>query len=119
MRWMLEATEKTFATSPVVRFTGGSSISPMVCQILADVLGRELETIENPRYVGAMGAAAVMTVGLGVSKNIKEIKEIIRVTNKYIPVPENTAVYDKIYPTFKNLYHDNKKSFSTLNSQGC
>jgi xylulokinase len=119
MRWMLEATEETFATSPVVRFTGGSSMSPMVCQILADVLGRELETIENPRYVGAMGAAGVMSVGLGLSDNIKEIKKIIRVTDKYSPIPENTAVYDKIYPTFKNLYFDNKKSFSALNSEGC
>ncbi|NLW54424.1 MAG: carbohydrate kinase [Clostridiaceae bacterium] len=119
MRWMLEATEETFATAPVVRFTGGSSISTSVCQILADVLGRELETIENPRYVGVMGAAAVMAVGLGLSHDIKEIKKIIRVTEKYTPNPENTAVYNKIYPVFKNLYHDNKKSFSELNSRGC
>jgi sugar (pentulose or hexulose) kinase len=60
-----------------------------------------------------------MAVGLGLSHDIKEIKKIIRVTEKYTPNPENTAVYNKIYPVFKNLYHDNKKSFSELNSRGC
>ena len=115
MRWMLTATEKCFKTAPVVRFTGGSAMSPMVCQILADVLGREVETVENPRHVGAMGAAALMAVSFGLLPDIKHIKEAISVSGHYYPNPDNTAVYDKIYPIFKNLYKDNKKSFAALN----
>ncbi len=115
MRWMLEATEKTFETSKVVRFTGGSAISPFICQVLADVIGREVETIESPRHVGAMGAAGLMAVSFGLIDDIKEIKDIIKVEASYKPNPENTAVYDKIFPVFKNLYTDNKKSFATLN----
>lgn len=53
MRWNLEASEKTFQTRKTVRFTGGSAMSPVICQMLADVLGRPVETIENPRLVGA------------------------------------------------------------------
>lgn len=115
MRWMLEATEKTFKTSKVVRFTGGSAISPYICQVLADVIGREVETIENPRHVGTMGAAGLMAVSFGLIPSIKEIKNIIKVNATYKPNPENTAVYSKIFPVFKNLYLDNKKSFKTLN----
>ncbi|MFA5585403.1 MAG: FGGY-family carbohydrate kinase [Saccharofermentanales bacterium] len=115
MRWMLTATEKCFKTAPVVRFTGGSALSPQVCQILADVLGRQVETVENPRHVGAMGAAALMAVSFGLLEDIRHVKDAISVSGHYYPKPEHTAVYDKIYPVFKNLYKDNKKSFAALN----
>ncbi len=116
MRWMLVATEKTFATSPVVRFTGGSAISPYICQVLADVLNREVESIENPRHVGTMGAAALMAVSFELVDDIKDIKKIINVKSSYKPDPKNTVVYDKIFPVFQNLYKDNKKSFAALNN---
>ena len=115
MRWMLEATEKTFKTAPIVRFTGGSAVSPYICQVLADVLGREVETIENPRHVGTMGAAALMAVSFGLISEMKEIKDIIRVKASYKPNVKNAAIYDRIFPVFKNLYSDNKKSFASLN----
>jgi xylulokinase len=115
MRWMLEATEETFKTRPTVRFTGGSAMSPLIAQILSDVLGREVETVENPRLVGAMGAAALMAVSLKLIDKVGDIKNIIRVSGRYIPNSQNHAVYNKIYPIFKNLYFDNKKAFAALN----
>lgn len=116
MRWMLEATESSFRTSPAVRFTGGSAMAPEVCQILADVLGRDVETVENPRLAGAMGAAALMAVSFGLIGDICEIKDIIKVDAIYHPNKANTAVYNKIYPVFQNIYRDNKKSFAALNA---
>lgn len=116
MRWMLEATEKTFKTAPAVRFTGGSAMSSTICQILSDVIGRDVETIENPRHIGATGAAALMGVSFGLIPDIKEIKKFIKVTNTYKPNKENNKIYNKIYPVFKNLYKDNKKSYKILNS---
>lgn len=115
MRWLLECTEKSFKTRPVVRFAGGSAISPYICQVMADVLGREVETIENTRQVGAMGAAALLAVSFGMLPNIREIKQIIQVSHVYKPRPENTAVYDKLLPVFIDLYRNNKKSFDALN----
>lgn len=117
MRWLLESTEKTFETKQTVRFTGGSAISPYICQILADVLGRPVETIENPRLVGAMGAAALMAVSFGMLKDIKDIKTILKVNETYQPNPENHAVYNRIFPVFKDLYRNNKKAYAILN--GC
>jgi xylulokinase len=115
LRWLLAATEKNVRTKPVIRFSGGSSVSPQVSQILSDVLGKEIEIVENPRNVGTMGAAALMAVSFGLIENIKDVKKIIKVTDRYTPNPKNTAIYDKIYPVFKDLYRDNKKSFATLN----
>lgn len=115
MLWCLEATEKTFKTNPVVRFAGGSAISPYICQVMADVLGRDVEIIENPRQCGAMGAAALIVVGFGMLDDIKDIKKIIKVDQVYKPNPENHAVYQKLLPVFKDLYKNNKKAFAALN----
>ena len=115
MLWLLEATEKTFKTNPIIRFSGGSAISPYICQIMADVLGREIQTIENPRQVGAMGAAALMAVSFGMLDDIKDIKKIIKVDAVYKPNSENHQIYQKLLPIFKDLYHNNKKSFAALN----
>lgn len=118
MLWLLQATEKTFKTNPVVRFSGGSAISPFICQVMADVLGRDVETIENPRQVGAMGAAALMAVSSGMLDDIKDIKKIIKVSATYHPNQENHAVYQKLLPVFKDLYKNNKKAFAALNGEG-
>lgn len=115
MQWLLEATETTFETNPVIRFSGGSAISPFICQVMADVLGRDVETIENPRQVGAMGAAALMAVSFGMLDDIKDIKQIIKVDKLYKPNMENHAVYKKLLPVFKDLYKNNKKAFAALN----
>lgn len=43
---------------------------------MADVLGRDVESIENTRQVGAMGAAALLAVSFGMIDDIKEITRI-------------------------------------------
>ena len=116
MRWNLEASEKTFQTQRTVRFTGGSAMSPVICQILADVLGRPVETIESPRLVGAMGAAALVAVGTGMLPDIREVKKLIRVSATYQPSAGNAKHYDRIFPVFQQLYTNNKKSYAALNA---
>lgn len=116
MRWMLEASEKSFATDPVVRFTGGSSLSTHIAQMMANVLNRAVETVENPRQVGTMGAAALMAVSFGLLDDIKDIKKVIKVTAKYIPQPEKVAKYNHIFPLFKSFYtKDIKQLYKALN----
>ena len=118
MRWLLEASETTFKTRPAVRFTGGSAISPVICQILADVLNRPVEAVENPRLVGAAGAAALMAVGFGLLPDIKDIKSMIRVHAVYQSNPQSVQVYDRIFPVFKGLYKNNKQAYAALNGDG-
>ncbi|MGI6204753.1 MAG: xylulokinase [Anaerovoracaceae bacterium] len=116
-RWMIEEQSRKTPTSDPVRFVGGGALSPLTCQILADVLGRTVETISDPQNVGAMGAAAVMAVGLGFVDDIKDIKGLIPVKAAYRPNSENTAVYDKIMPVFKELHKQNEKAFHALNGK--
>ncbi len=114
-RWMLEAECKKVKTSDPIRFVGGGALSDATCQILADITGRTIETVASPQNVGAVGAAAVVGVGLGLIKDLGEVKNFIPVVATYRPNPELKPIYDRNFEVFKNLYKSNKKNFAMLN----
>ena len=114
-RWMLEAEDKKVKTSDVIRFVGGGALSSVTCQILADVTGRTIETVNRPQDVGAVGAAAIIGIGLGVIRDIAEVKSYVPAVKTYKPNKANKAVYDKNFEVFKTLYKNNKKAFKELN----
>ena len=102
--------------SPIVRFVGGGALSETTCQILADVLGRGVETVESPQNVGAVGAAAVIAVGLGLIPSFAEAKRLIPVGRSFSPNPKNKPIYDRHFEVFKGLYRNNRRGFALLNS---
>lgn len=114
-RWMYEASANKVKLGDKVRFVGGGALSPVTCQILADILNKQVETVDEPQNVGAVGAAAVMGVGLGLIPAIEKVKDFIKVTNVYYPNPQNRKVYDKHFEVFKQLYKSNKNNFKVLN----
>ncbi len=115
LRWMLEAQDKKISTSRTIRFVGGGALSAITCQILADVTGRKVETVDSPQNAGAVGAALLAGLGLGAIKSFKAIKDIISVTGTFRPDPRNKAIYDSYFNVFKKLYQSNKKHFQSLN----
>ncbi len=115
LRWQLEAQESTIKTSQTIRLVGGGALAPLTCQILADVLGREIETVDQPQNVGAIGAAVITAIGLGIIKQVDDAKALIKVSAKYMPNQNNKAIYDKSFEVFKTLYKNNKKAFRALN----
>ena len=116
LRWQLEAQEKKVKTSSAIRFVGGGALAPLTCQILSDILGREIETVEQPQNVGAVGAALVAAVGLGIINKLSEAKCLVSVDRRYVPNIKSKLVYDKYFDIFKALYIRNKKNFYKLNS---
>ena len=116
LRWFMEAEDKKVKSSEVVRFVGGGALSPLTCQILSDVLGKKVETVDSAQNVGAVGAAVTIAVGLGLIKSIGDAKKLIPATKTYTPNPQNKEVYDKAYAVYKELYKANKKNFAALNS---
>ena len=115
LRWMLECEEKKVKTSPRIRFVGGGALSSEACQILADVTGRTIETVDQPQNVGAVGAAAVCGVGLGIIPSMESAADFVEVVRTYEPNRENKPIYDRNYRGFRNLYRDNKANFAALN----
>lgn len=116
MRWMLEAQEKKVTTSAAVRFVGGGALSASTCQILADVLQRDVETIENPQYAGTVGAAAIAAVGLGRIPSVAATKDFIPTEKTYAPNATYRDVYDANYRVFRRLWRSNRQNFALLNA---
>ena len=115
MRWFLETQDKKIKTSNVIRFVGGGALSDVTCQILADVTDRTVETVDSPQNVGAVGAAVIMAVGLGVIEDVSHAKRLIPAKKTFIPNPKNKEVYDRNYEVYKTLYKNNKNAFKALN----
>ena len=115
LRWMLECQSSKIKTSERLRFVGGGALSDVTCQILADVTGRTVETVDKPQNVGSVGAAAVCGVGLGLIDSMERVGDFISVSAVYTPNPANKEIYDKNYKVFRRLYKTNKKNFELLN----
>ena len=117
MRWMLEKQnmKKDVHISDTVRFCGGGALGSATCQILADILQRNVEVVDSPQNIGAVGAAACIAVGLGIIPELKDVKKFIPAKITYHPNKENKAVYDRNFKVFTSLYKSNKKNFKILN----
>ncbi len=115
LRWFLETIEKKTETSQIIRFVGGGALSDSTSQILADCTGRTVETVPNPQNVGAVGAAVVVAVGLGVIESIDEAGKLIKADKIFKPNPANKAAYDKNFAAYKAIYKANKDIFKQLN----
>lgn len=118
MRWMLERQEQKVAKykkSNAVRFCGGGALGAATCQILADILQRDVEVVDSPQNIGAVGAAACIAVGTGMIPSMTDVKKLIPAKITYHPNKANKAVYDRNFEVFKNLYKCNKKNFEILN----
>ena len=116
LRWQLEAQGKKVKTSQTIRFVGGGALAPLTCQIISDILGCEIETVENPQNVGAMGAAVIVAVGLGILGSIQDASKLVRANAVYFPNPKDKPVHDRNYKAFKLLYKNNRKIFRAMNS---
>lgn len=117
MRWMLERQDikKEVSISNPIRFCGGGALGAVTCQILADILQRDIEVVDSPQNVGAVGAAACIAVGLGLIPDLGHVKSLIPAKFTYHPKADNKAVYDRNFKVFKNLYKSNKENFAILN----
>ena len=115
LRWMLECEDRKVKTSQILRFVGGGALSAVTCQMLADITGRTVETVENTKDVGSIGAAILVAIGCGAIKDFDQVERYIPVKDTYEPNVRNKVVYDRNYKVFRSLYKHNKENFSILN----
>lgn len=117
LRWMLECQDRRLKTSNRIRFVGGGALSPVSCQMLADITGRVIETVDSPQNVGSVGACAVTAVGLGLIPDLSCVKKFIPVTAVYTPDSKKHAAYRQYYRAFKRIYAVNKPLFKAISKQ--
>jgi xylulokinase len=105
MRDMLEAL-KLGGLKPFeyYRVTGGAARSPLWNQIQADIYNGPVETVDVSEAT-AMGAGMLAALGVGIYSDIHDaIKNMVHVTGRYEPNPENVGIYDEIFGVFRGTY---------------
>ena len=85
--------------------TGGLSLkNETLMQIYADVLGRPMR-VSKSEQTCALGAALFGAVAAGHSSLAELQQRVVSYTdNTYQPIPENQAVYAKLYALYKTLH---------------
>ncbi|MFO7697823.1 MAG: xylulokinase [Anaerolineae bacterium] len=99
-----------------VRAVGGGARSDVWRQIMADVFGTELVTI-NVTDSTAYGAALLAGVGSNVYASVPEAcATSIRITDRIEPIAANLTVYNEYYPVYQTLYHALEPAFSAISA---
>jgi xylulokinase len=99
-----------------VRLSGGGTRSLLWRQILSDVMGTELVTV-NTTEGAAYGAALLAGVGAGTWKNVLEAcQATVKVVDRTTPTQEGMAIYNNLYPIYKELYPALRPSSHQLSS---
>ncbi len=93
-----------------VRITGGGAKSQIWRQIISDVLGLELVTV-NSEEGAAFGAGLLAACGAGAFSSVEEAcNQAIRVTESVLP-GENRKEYEFFYQKYRNLYPSLMENF--------
>ena len=109
-RWLLDAYEK-FIRQPVpkVRLLGGGAQSKLWCQIYADVLGRPVEQVADPRNAQLRGVALWARICLGEA-TLEDVPGLVPVPAAFAPsadarvYADGYAEYRRLHGTLKGLY---------------
>lgn len=103
MRDSLELMRQLGLTIDQVRASGGGSRSPMWRQMLADVFGSEIVTV-NVSQGAAYGAALLAGVGAGVFPDVISAAETAVSTANRSQPGADAAVYADFHPRYQALY---------------
>jgi xylulokinase len=116
IRWIVEIVEKEFKFSlPCLRVIGGGAKGKPWMQILADITHRKIEAVCEPQEAGAVGAALVAAVGMGIYPDFESLKKVVRVDCVYEPQPENSAIYDSLFDRYQDVYRNLRGFYRKLN----
>ncbi len=115
IRWAYRCMEKKVGQSKWVNFVGGGAKGKTWCQIVADVLDREVRQVENPSQAGVRGATMIATVALGIYRDFPAAAKGIKIIGVFRPNPRKTKLYDALFVMFKKLYESNKNICKELN----
>jgi xylulokinase len=114
-KWMMDLfNKKNVPITEPIRYVGGGAKSPVWCQIMADVVGKQIQAVKYAQDGGAVGATLIAGVGLGAT-SWKEAKGLVPVAEVYKPNPANRAVYDKLYKALVQYHANNQNLFHFMN----
>jgi len=118
IRWIVEIVEKEFKFPlPHLRVIGGGAKGKPWMQILADVTQRNVEAVCAPQDAGAVGAALIAAVGLGIYPDFGSLKKVVKIEETFEPQEKNCEIYDSLFHSYQEVYSNLRGFYSKLNKK--
>jgi len=118
IRWIVEIVEKEFKFPlPCLRVIGGGAKGKPWMQILADITHRKIETVCEPQEAGAVGAALVAAVGMGIYPDFESLRKVVKVDSVHEPQPGNAEIYDSLFQCYQDVYRNLRGFYRKLNKE--
>ena len=108
-----EEEEEATKEKPPLVLVGGVARMRTLCQTLADVMQREVRTVDHPQDVGALGAAAIAAEALGLRVMAAEEREqghegveLVATPNREVAAAMEAAfgVFVDAHPVLKGMF---------------
>jgi xylulokinase len=110
-RWLFESAEKFIGRRlDPLRIIGGGASSDLWCQIVADVVDRTIEQVDEALYCGLRGAGLLAGVALGEVER-PEVRLLVPVRREYRPDPTRRGAYDAAFAKLSELYSAQRRVF--------
>jgi xylulokinase len=97
-----------------LRIGGAAARSTVWNQIIADVLGKTVHSVESA-HIEVHGAAILAGIGNGVYPQFPGgLEKLVQVSRTFTPDPAIHAQYNQLFPIFKELYPSAKPFYERL-----
>jgi xylulokinase len=104
MRWLADEVEQAIgADFGAIRFVGGGAQSDLWSAILADVLGRPVEQVHNPRHANARGAGFMAFVATELL-SLDELDALVPVKATFEPTAATADLYTERLGVVRDLH---------------
>lgn len=117
LRWIKENYKKDFGFDiKKMRVIGGGSQNDDWMQIIADVTACEIETTNQAKMAGTIGAAMCAFVGSNTLQNFKSVNTIVKKEKTFLPNMGNNTIYNDLFNSYKSVYFSLNKAYKKSNS---
>ncbi|MGZ7023474.1 MAG: FGGY-family carbohydrate kinase, partial [Ilumatobacteraceae bacterium] len=104
MRWLTDEVSAVLDTPfETLRFVGGGAQSDLWASILADVLGRPIEQLQNPRHANARGAGLMAFISTG-QLTLEDVATLVPVRARYEPDASVRDLWDERLAVYLDLH---------------
>jgi xylulokinase len=116
MRWLADEVQDALGVPfETIRFVGGGASSDLWSAIMADVVGRPIDQLANPRHANARGAGLMAFVSTG-QLTLDEVAALVPVRAHYEPSPSTRHMWDERLCVFRDLHDVLAEPVSRLRS---
>ena len=103
LRIALDVLATQVCISDDMLIVGGGGKSAMWRQLFASIYNKNITRIAVGQDAGALGAAALGAVGIGMWDGFERLRSVCKVVSNISPIAEDNAKYEAILPVFKEL----------------